>query len=53
MSSLNPWMPVSGVRNSWLTMETKLLLALFSFSSCSTARRCCSTSSAVVSVATA
>jgi hypothetical protein len=28
--SLNPWMPVSGVRNSWLTMDTKSLLTLVS-----------------------
>ena len=35
--SLKPWMPVSGVRNSWLTMETNSLFARFSRSSCSTA----------------
>src|SRR5216117_3322046 len=41
-------MPVSGVRNSWLTTETKSLFARFSRSSSATARRCCSNASAEV-----
>ena len=50
--SENPWIPVSGVRNSWLTIETKSLFARLSRSSSSIVRRCCSNASAAVSAAT-
>src|SRR5436309_1769599 len=51
--SLNPWMPVSGVRNSWLTIDTNSLFARFTRSSCSTARRWRSNASAFRSAAAA
>ena len=51
MSSLNPWIPVSAVRNSWLTIDRNSVFVRSSFSNVALALRCDSSASPSLSCA--